>query len=63
VALAEALEQLASDPKLAAEMGAAARRDVELFSYDRMVAAFEAAMTHAVEKRAGHVRADTRVVA
>jgi glycosyltransferase involved in cell wall biosynthesis len=50
-ALAEALGALAANPDTAAAMGAAARRDVDRFSYDAMVQGFEAAMSYAVDAR------------
>lgn len=47
-ALAEALRKLVVDRSHAAELGERAREDVGRFNYDRMAAAFEAAVEHAV---------------
>jgi glycosyltransferase involved in cell wall biosynthesis len=53
LALASALTALIEDPDGARRMGATARQDVERFSYEAMVGAFDAAMLHAVAKRNG----------
>jgi glycosyltransferase involved in cell wall biosynthesis len=51
-ALREALESLLRDPERARRMGEQARRDAARFTHDRMAAAFEQAVAHAVESRA-----------
>jgi glycosyltransferase involved in cell wall biosynthesis len=50
-ALRDALEGLLRDPERARRMGEQARRDAARFTHDRMAAAFEEAVAHAVESR------------
>jgi glycosyltransferase involved in cell wall biosynthesis len=53
-ALSAALERLLGDEALARRLGAQARQDAAAFTHDRMAAAFEAAVGHAVRaSRAG----------
>jgi glycosyltransferase involved in cell wall biosynthesis len=51
LALREALETLLGDRERTRRMGEQARRDAARFTHDRMAAAFEQAVAHAVESR------------
>jgi glycosyltransferase involved in cell wall biosynthesis len=56
-ALRAALTRLLDDRELAARLGAQARADAAEFTHDRMAAAFEAAVGHAVRLSAGRAAA------
>jgi glycosyltransferase involved in cell wall biosynthesis len=53
LALASAIDRLLSDPALRARLGAAARRAVAPYTYDAMAAAFDRALTTALDRPRG----------